>query len=81
MRLGGKRRQRGGVIGRFDDDFMRADAVHFVEHAFACAIQIAFDAERGKFVGNYANVPARCVALRRGPPLIGPVGQNLRWEF
>ena len=36
------RRQRGQggiVVGRLDDDLVRADAVHLVEHAFGLAVQ------------------------------------------
>jgi hypothetical protein len=30
------------VIWRLDDDFMRANAIHFVEHSLGLAIQVAF---------------------------------------
>src|ERR1700735_1920829 len=51
-------RERGFVIRSFDDYFVRADAVHAVEHAFALAAQAAFNAERGEFVGHHAERPA-----------------------
>ena len=46
------------MLRRLDDDFVRADAVHFVEQAFALAVEFAFDAQRGKSIGDHANVPA-----------------------
>src|SRR5580693_21674 len=45
------------MVGSFDDHFVGADAVHFVEEAFAFAIEIAFDAKSRKFVGHYAHRP------------------------
>ena len=52
------------MVGRFDDDFMGADAVHLVEHAFGLAVQVALNAQRRELVGNDANGPTRCVPLR-----------------
>jgi hypothetical protein len=53
--------QREVVIRRFDDYFVRADAVHAVEKSIAFAIQAAFDAQRRKFIGHYAERPTRRV--------------------
>src|ERR1700683_3184355 len=53
--------ERGFVVRRFDDYFMGADAVHAVEEAFAFVVQAAFNAERRKLVGHYAQRPAGCV--------------------
>ncbi len=55
-------RQRLPVFGRLDDDFMRADAVHAVEHALALTIEVAFDLQRRKLVRHDAQVPAGAVA-------------------
>ena len=66
-----KRGQRALMIGRFDDHFVRAHAVHAVEQAFALAIQVAFDSQRGKFIGDHANGPAgriRPAAVARHRP-------------
>src|SRR5271154_116665 len=54
-----KRRESRGVFRGFDDDFVSADAVHLVEHAFGLLVQIALDAERRKFIGNDTDGPAR----------------------
>src|SRR5580700_3263767 len=62
------------MIGRFDDYLMRADAVHLVKEAFALAVEIAFNAECGKFVGHDAHGPARGVCASVAPA----VDQNLR---
>ena len=54
----GKSRQSGIVLGRLDDDLVRADAVHLVEHAFGLATQASLDAKRGKLVRDHAHRPA-----------------------
>src|SRR5258708_536353 len=69
--------ERGHVVGRFDDDFVGADSVHFVEQAFAFAIEIAFDAERPEAIGNDANVPAGSV----GAAAVAAVNKNLGRRF
>ena len=80
--LGWQRRQTGIVIGSFNDHFMRANAVHLVEHAFGLAVQIAFDAQCRKLIRNYAHCPARTVALRRRAAIrVRAVGLNLRRCF
>jgi hypothetical protein len=65
------------VLRGFDDDFVRADAVHFVEEAFAFAVEIAFDAERREAVGYDANVPAGSV----GAAAVAAVDENFRRSF
>src|SRR5580700_9697783 len=62
------------MIGSFDDYLMRADAVHLVKEALALAVEIAFDAECGEFVGYDANGPARGVCASVAPA----VNENLR---
>jgi hypothetical protein len=57
-----------------------ADAVHLVVDSLAFAIQLSFDPEGRKFIGNDAKAPARSVCgssivpegddLRRGPILV-----------
>jgi hypothetical protein len=68
-----ERGESGHVVGSFDNDFMRADAVHFVEQAFAFAIEIAFDAESGEPIGNDTDVPAGGV----GAAAVATVDENL----
>ena len=70
----GQRGQRAVVVGRFDDDFVRADAVHAVEQAFAFAVQVAFDAQRRKLVGHDAHAPAGRVR----PAAVAAIGQDFR---
>src|SRR5579859_1353479 len=72
-----ERGQRGGVIGRLDDHFVRADAVHLVEKTFALAPEIAFDAKRRKFIGNHAHAPAG----RVGAAVRAAVDKNFRRRF
>src|SRR5450759_4651654 len=60
------------VVGPFDDDLMGADAVHLVVHALALAVQLAFDAEDGEFIGHDAHAPPGLVAVPGGA-----VGQHL----
>jgi len=49
------------MVRSLDDDFVGADAVHLVVHALALAVQFAFDAQHGEFVGDYAHAPTRLV--------------------
>ena len=60
--LDGKVGERRAVLRRLDDHLMRAHAVHLVEHSFGCAVQSALNAQRRKFVGDYAHPPSRRVA-------------------
>src|SRR5229473_1295192 len=55
---GGERRK---MVGRLDDNFVRADSVHLVKETFAFAVQFAFDAQCRKFVWHHADAPARRV--------------------
>src|SRR5438105_15343119 len=72
--LGRKRSQSRVVIACFDNDFMRADAVHLVKHPLGLAIEITFNSESGKFIGNYAHGPSLSIALRRATVLAGTIG-------
>ena len=62
------------MLRRLHDHFVRADAVHLVEQAFALAIQFAFDSQRRKPVRHHANAPTRRVR----PAAIAPIHQNFR---
>src|ERR1022692_2071340 len=61
-----------GMVGGFDDDLVRADAVHLVVHPFALPVELAFDAEHRELVRHHANAPTGLVAAAAGS-----VGQNL----
>ena len=65
--LGRKVGQAGIVVRSLNDDFMRPNAVHAIEHALGLAIQIALNAERRELVGHHAHGPARRIALGRRP--------------
>ena len=65
--LDGKVGERRAMFRCLDDHLMRAHAVHLVEHAFGRAVQTAFNAQRRKFVGDYAHPPSRRVARRLRP--------------
>src|SRR5580698_3085277 len=56
-----ERSQSRHVVGRFHNDFMRADAVHLVKEAFAFSVEIAFNTQRWEFVRHHTNRPACCV--------------------
>src|ERR1700730_6371009 len=80
--LGRKVGQAGVVVGSFDYDLMRTDAVHAVKHALSLAIEVALDTERGELVGNHPHRPARRVALEGRPAVgIGTVGLDLGGSF
>ena len=68
----GHRRQRGAVLRRLDDHFVRADPVHPVEQPLALAIQRAFDPQHRKLVRHDAHFPASAVGGRAVA-----IGQNL----
>src|SRR5262249_7279303 len=53
-------------------------AVHTVEHAVSHAVQIALNAQRGKFIGNDPEVPAGRVGLML---IARAVSQDLRRGF
>ena len=58
------------MIGRLDDDLVRADAVHLVVEPLAGRLEVALDAQRRELVGDDAERPARPVrpASRAGGP-------------
>ena len=60
------------MIGRFDDHFVRADAVHAIEQAFAFAIQAAFNSQRRKFIGDHAERPTRRILAAA----VASIGEN-----
>ena len=68
-------RERRGVIRRFDDHFVRADAIHLVEQAFAFAIEVAFDAQRRKFIRHDANATSPACLFAAA---VAAVHQNFR---
>ncbi len=72
----GELRHAERVFGGFDDHFVRADALHPVEEAFALTIQIALDSQHGELVGHHAEAPARLIG--RGTVA---EGEHLRWCF
>ena len=69
--------KRAHVVRRFDDHFVRADAVHAVEKAVAFAIQAAFNSQRGKFIRHHAQRPSRRVFAAAIPS----VGENFGRGF
>src|ERR1700722_7108949 len=66
--------QSRGVIGRFHDNLVRADAIHLVKEAFTFAVEIALDAECGEFIGHDANGPSGGVRAS----VAAAVDENLR---
>src|SRR5260370_38030657 len=74
---GRERGERGHVVWRLDDHFVRADAVHFVTEAFAFAVEIALDAQRGEADRYDANAPA----WRVGAASVASVNQNFGRRF
>ena len=42
--FGRQRGETGIVIGRFNDDFMRPDSVHAVEHALRLPVEVSLNA-------------------------------------
>src|SRR5262249_16399176 len=75
-----KCRQCGAVVRGFNDDLMRADAVHLVEHAFSLTAETAFNSECKELVRNNAQSPSRRVALRWGTAIWArTIGLNFRW--
>ena len=63
--------KRAGVVGSFDDDFVRADGGHAVVDAFRAAARVAFDAVERAEMGVDADLP---FALRR------EIEERLRFE-
>ena len=67
-------RKRELMVGRFDDHLVRAHAVHAVEQSVAFAVQVAFDAQRRKFIGHHAQRPSRRVP----PAAVASVSKDFR---
>src|SRR5260370_40312181 len=70
---GRERGERGHVVWRLDDHFVRADAVHFVKEAFAFAGEIALYAKRGGAIRGDANAPG----WRVGAASVAAVNQSV----
>ena len=70
----GHRSERPIVVRRLDDHFVRADAVHAIEHAVAFAIQRPFHLQRRKLVRHDPKIPPG--RIRRAAVLA--VRQDLR---
>ena len=49
--------QIGFRVRAFDDDFVRADAVHHVVDAVAALVEFAFDLQSGELVRHHADPP------------------------
>jgi hypothetical protein len=62
--FGRQGREAGSMVGRLDDDLVRPDSVHAIEHALRLAVQRAFDSQGWKLVGDDADGPSRSVPLR-----------------
>src|ERR1700692_255118 len=67
------------MVGRFDDNLVRADAVHPIEEPFALPVQISLDSKRGEFVGNDAHLPARRVRAASVASILENLGRRLRF--
>src|SRR4029077_18784194 len=67
------------MVGRFDDDLVRTDAVHPIEESFAFPVQISLDAQRGEFVRDHAHLPARRVRPAAVAPVLENLGRRLRF--
>src|ERR1700676_5469668 len=72
-------REAGGVIGRLNDDLVRLDSVHAIEHALGLPVQRAFNAQGWKLIRHDADSPSRGITLwRRSAVRVGTIGLNLR---
>src|ERR1700688_244201 len=67
------------MVGRFDNDFVRTDAIHPVEEPFAFPVQVSLDAKRGEFIGSHAHLPARSVRPAPVAPILENLGRRLRF--
>ena len=63
--LGRQGTQCSVMVGRLNDDLVRPDPIHFVEHAFGLSIEVAFNAQRRKLVRHHTHRPTRRVTHRR----------------
>jgi hypothetical protein len=69
----GHRRQRLVMIGCLDDDLVRADPVHAVEHPLAFTVEPTLHLQRGELVGNDAQFPSGAI-----PDAIRSIREHLR---
>src|SRR5262249_42941176 len=69
----GQAGDRNLVVRAFDDDLVRAHAMHLVVDAVAALIEVPFDLERRELVGDHAHPPTTLIGA--GMPFA--VGQNL----
>src|ERR1043166_2959124 len=53
--------ERFAMVRRLNHNFMRAHAVHLVKHSIRLPVQVSFNPQCGKFVGDHAQVPSICV--------------------
>src|SRR6202163_2433103 len=67
------------MVGRFNDDLVRTDAVHPVEKPFAFPVQISLDAKRGEFVRDHAHLPPRRIRPAPIAPVLENLGRRLRF--
>ena len=66
------------MIGRLNDDLVRPNSVHAIEHAVCLAVQRAFDTQGGKLVGHDSNRPSWSITLRRLSAIwVRAIGLNL----
>src|ERR1700730_712950 len=66
------RRKRGktrSMVGRLNNDLVRADPVHAIEHALRLAIQRTFNSKGWELVGHDPDRPSRRIPLRRRPAI------------
>ena len=52
------------MLGRFDNDLVRTDTAHHVEHTRTGTLDSPFDPERREFIGHHADIPAFCIGDR-----------------
>ena len=62
------------VVRGLDDDFVRADAIHLVEHAISRPVQAAFNGECREFIRHHAHRPP----LRVAASSVRTVSQHFR---
>ena len=70
------------MIGRLNDDLVRTDPVHAIEHTFGLAIHVAFNAQGRKLIGYNPDRPSGGVSLRLRPSIrVRTRRLNLRWRL
>src|SRR2546423_3249680 len=65
------------MIGSFNNDFMGANPIHLVKKALTLAIEIAFNAQGRKFIGDHPKVPAGTISRAS----IGSITQDFGGRF